>query len=365
MRFSVAAGAACALVVLIAVTMYFAPPPPEKVDKTKVPDEIPFVLAGSGVGADENATEIVSLPVAGVTSTSIPAWNLSIPFEIESSATTVLPPAPATRFDIGEVDGKFENDGIVLGVVQNGEARAYATALFGDGDSCVLNETLGGDPVAVSLCPSSGSAVAVVRKHNGIELTFADRGVRWRGNAVWQDLETESMWSQLLARAVTGQLADSSLEVIPVAVTTWEKWRQAHPQSSLVIANRPSGEVPTKNWLASDIDYGVGIRVLDENIFYTLSDFTRAPLRRDEPKLTPVAIVYYPNTGIVYAYQRMRAIQDFEVTEQGQFVDRISATTWDLTTGIAIAGRERGTQLEPVRYQWCSRTGWETFFQSP
>ncbi len=363
MRYSIAVGASLALVALIAATLYFAPPPPEKIDKTKVPDQIPFILAGSG-GTDENATEIIDGPAISLHASSIPPWNINVAMDVTVERGLFLEPAQHVQRSVSEWQAHEWPVSLVLGVTWNGESRAYAADLFTPESASLINDRIGGDPVVVSLCPHSGSAVAALRQQNGIELTFLDTGKQWRGNAVWQDQETESLWSQILARSLAGQLADTSLTTIPVTVTSWDKWRQSHPDTTLVMAERDSTESAPRDWLAVDSEYGIGIRVLDQDVFYTLADFVRAPLRRDEVKQTPLVATYFPDSGIVHVFRRLRAIQEFEINLQGQFVDKIAATNWDLATGKAVSGREAGQQLERVRYQWCSRAGWATFFQT-
>jgi Protein of unknown function (DUF3179) len=53
------------------------------------------------------------------------------------------------------------------------------------------------------------------------------------------DRETESLWSQLLTRAVTGPLKGTSLAPIPVAHTTWSDWSGREPGT--LVLSRDTG----------------------------------------------------------------------------------------------------------------------------
>lgn len=48
---------------------------------------------------------------------------------------------------------------------------------------------------------------------------------------VMYDRETESLWSQFLSQSVRGELVGTKLETVPLTLTTWEKWKELHPET--------------------------------------------------------------------------------------------------------------------------------------
>jgi hypothetical protein len=48
---------------------------------------------------------------------------------------------------------------------------------------------------------------------------------------VMYDRETESLWSQFLSQSVRGELMGTKLETIPLTLTTWDKWKETHPET--------------------------------------------------------------------------------------------------------------------------------------
>ena len=48
------------------------------------------------------------------------------------------------------------------------------------------------------------------------------------------DRETESLWSQIMATAVTGKSKGKKLKTIPLIHTTWLAWREKHPDSLML-----------------------------------------------------------------------------------------------------------------------------------
>ena len=53
------------------------------------------------------------------------------------------------------------------------------------------------------------------------------------------DRSTQTLWHQFLGEPVVGPLADSGikLELLPVVTTTWGKWRDAHPDTTVLDIN--------------------------------------------------------------------------------------------------------------------------------
>jgi len=77
--------------------------------------------------------------------------------------------------------------------------------------------------------------VVYSRKVGDRTLTFIVSGMLWRDSLIMMDRETESLWSHVTGVAIRGPLVGKRLEAVPVARTTWKKWRAAHP-STLVLA---------------------------------------------------------------------------------------------------------------------------------
>jgi len=68
----------------------------------------------------------------------------------------------------------------------------------------------------------------------GKRYTFGVSGLLYKRNLLMFDRETDSLWSQLLARAVTGPLAGTSLRILPAENTTWGEWKKFNPQTLVI-----------------------------------------------------------------------------------------------------------------------------------
>ncbi|MBS3755321.1 MAG: DUF3179 domain-containing protein [Desulfobacterales bacterium] len=69
------------------------------------------------------------------------------------------------------------------------------------------------------------------------ELTFGVSGLVYKNNLLMYDHQTESLWLQVKNAAVTGPMTGSTLTVLPSTLTTWKKWRKAHPDTVVLSEN--------------------------------------------------------------------------------------------------------------------------------
>lgn len=132
----------------------------------------------------------------------------------------------------------------VIGVVINGEARAYPLNILFVHE--IVNDTLGGVPIAVTYHPLCDSIVVFDRRVAGETLEFGVSGLVHNSNLLMfdrrdnDDPRAESLWSQLQARAVAGPAAAEGrvLTLLPARLMHWSEWRSAHPDTS-VLAREP------------------------------------------------------------------------------------------------------------------------------
>src|SRR5919197_1465220 len=101
----------------------------------------------------------------------------------------------------------------VIAVVIAGQARAYPEQILVWHE--IVNDRLGGRPIAVTYCPLCNSALVFNRRVGGRTLTFGTTGKLRRSDLVMWDRQTETWWQQLTAEAVVGELTGTKLKVLP------------------------------------------------------------------------------------------------------------------------------------------------------
>lgn len=125
----------------------------------------------------------------------------------------------------------------VLGMVRGGIAKAYPVSILNWHE--IVNDHFGREAVVVSFCPLCGSGVAFSSQAGGRARHFGVSGLLYNSDVLLYDRETESLWSQLLAKAVTGPERGVRLRALPLSHTTWSAWRQQHPDT--LVLSRATG----------------------------------------------------------------------------------------------------------------------------
>jgi hypothetical protein len=129
----------------------------------------------------------------------------------------------------------------VIGAAIGGEARAYPINIL-NWHECA-NDTLGGEPIAVTWCPWTGSAMVFSRRVAGRTLELGVSGLIYQSHTMLYDRQAdphdESLWSQILMRAVCGPAAARSLrlELLDCEVAPWSAWRRLHPETTVLALN--------------------------------------------------------------------------------------------------------------------------------
>lgn len=65
-------------------------------------------------------------------------------------------------------------------------------------------------------------------------MTFGVSGRLYKSNVLLYDHQSESLWSQLMKRAIAGPMVDTELTPIPSRQSTWGSWRRRHPDSRVL-----------------------------------------------------------------------------------------------------------------------------------
>ncbi len=127
----------------------------------------------------------------------------------------------------------------VLVVEAGGEVRAYPIQVLTLHE--IVNDTVGGVPIAATYCPLCASGVAFDRRAAGRVLSFGTSGRLYLSDLVMYDRQTESLWPQIEGRAVAGALTGTELKVLPASLVSWRQWRTAHPDGWVLSRQTGSG----------------------------------------------------------------------------------------------------------------------------
>lgn len=115
----------------------------------------------------------------------------------------------------------------------------------------IVNDTVGGVPVAVTFCPLCNSGITFDRRVGGRVLSFGVSGKLRRSDMVMYDRETQSWWQQAEGRAIVGALNGKTLRQLPTWMESWQEFKARNPEG-LVMAepafNRDYGRNPYRGY---------------------------------------------------------------------------------------------------------------------
>jgi hypothetical protein len=193
-------------------------------------------------------------------------------------------PAIRSPEHVPAAEAAWVRDGdAVVGVEVGGEARAYSIRQLDRHE--VVNDVLGGVPIAVTYCPLCDSAVVARRDpdldpaRDGETLTLGVSGYLFDSDVLLYDAETETFWQQIEARAVVGPHTGRRLERLESVRTSWSRWRAAKPRTTV---------------LSFRTEYGWPSPAYEEDPYaeYRASRRLRFPVERFGSELPPKAQVY-------------------------------------------------------------------------
>ena len=125
----------------------------------------------------------------------------------------------------------------VISVAIGGEARAYPLGVMIWHE--IVNDTVGGMPIAVTWCPLCNSSVVFDRRAGGRTLSFGTTGKLRNSDLVMYDRETESWWQQFGGDCIVGTLLGAELKYLPARVESVERFRTRFPHGRVLVPPDP------------------------------------------------------------------------------------------------------------------------------
>ena len=102
----------------------------------------------------------------------------------------------------------------------------------------IVNDTVGGVPVAITFCPLCNSGIVFERTVDGQVLDFGTTGRLRNSDLVMYDRQTETWWQQAVGEAIVGELLGTELETLPAWMESWDVFRARNPDG--LVMDEPS-----------------------------------------------------------------------------------------------------------------------------
>jgi hypothetical protein len=292
----------------------------------------------------------------------------------------------------------LRDDDLVLGVVVNGESRAYPHNIGWWHE--IVNDRIGGRPISVTFCPLTGTGLVFdAEDGGGGQFQLGVSGLLLNTNLIMYDRrDGQTLYTQIAFKAVSGPRRGETLDLLPVVETTWASWKRLYPQTWVietglynieVYFNYPYGDYRTNhqyflfnlviplslngNSYATDIlakERVLGVRLDGEPKAYPFFAMGERAVINDQVGGVDIAVVWDRASYLAIPYARQVEDQSltFDQAEMDEFPffgmrDRETGTLWDVR-GLAVEGELAGRQLRQVPAHNSMWFAWVTFWQN-
>jgi len=213
---------------------------------------------------------------------------------------------------------KVESNRLVIGVLINGEAKAYPVRFLGYHHH--IQDTVGGKPVLVTYCTVCRTGRVFEPVINGKHEQFRLVGMD-HFNAMLEDATTKSWWRQETGEAIAGKLKGQQLPEVFSTQTSLVEWLKLNP-SSLIMQPDPafvnaydtsmkyeSGK--SKNNLTGtdslswqDKSWVIGVKAGKERKAYDWNQLKTERIVHDKINSTPLVIILAKDNKSFFAFER-------------------------------------------------------------
>ncbi len=126
----------------------------------------------------------------------------------------------------------------VIRLEMGGEVRAYPLQILTWHE--IVNDTIGGVPVAVTYCPLCNASLVFDRRLDGHVLEFGTTGKLRNSDLVMYDRQTESWWQQFTGDAIVGELTGKTLKFLPSRIVSFGAFLDENPDAPVLVPNDPN-----------------------------------------------------------------------------------------------------------------------------
>ncbi|MBX7107321.1 MAG: DUF3179 domain-containing protein [Chitinophagales bacterium] len=265
----------------------------------------------------------------------------------------------------------------VLGIVMNGEAKAYPLKFVGYHHK--IQDLVGGAPVLVTYCTMCRTAMAYDPVINGKREKFRLVGAAFN-NAVIEDETTKSWWYQSTGIAGAGPLKGTALKTIPVEQMTLATWISEHPNTLIMQAdpafttqyaklrnydiNVPAANTdPSRNKSFLPNSWVIGVIAGDSSAVFLWNELTTKKIINTVVDTQPIVIVLQQDG---FSYHAFKSSMDgvaltFTQLNDSLITDQQTNSAWSLK-GECSGGQYAGKKLVSIAAYQTYYHSWERFY---
>ena len=146
-----------------------------------------------------------------------------------------IPAIDEPKFEAAdEVRGMAEKEPVISLTIK-GDTRAYPVRILMFHE--IVNDTVGGVPVAITYCPLCNAALVFERTLDGRVLDFGTTGKLRLSDMIMYDRQSESWWQQFTGEGIVGDYIGKFLTARPSRIESFALFKQRHPRGKVLVPN--------------------------------------------------------------------------------------------------------------------------------
>jgi hypothetical protein len=282
---------------------------------------------------------------------------------------------------VSAADGWLRPHEPVILLVRGDDVRAYPLQILIWHE--VVNDTVGGLPVAITFCPLCNTAIAFDRRVQDRTLSFGTTGKLRFSDLVMYDRQTESWWQQATGQAIVGVLTGTQLSPLPAQTISWGTFKKTFPGGKVLSRhtgyNRAYGQNPYVGYddinsspflyrgpndpRLRPVERVVTVSLGGEDVAYPFSALEKIRVANDTVGGHKIVVIF--EKGVASALDRSSIPESRDIGTAGVFeravggkiltlaeaggrvTDAQTGSTWTIL-GTAITGPMAGTHLVPI-----------------
>ena len=275
-------------------------------------------------------------------------------------------------------------DDLVIVVRDGSQVKAYPEDIMDWHE--IVNDGPASDPLIVSYCPLTASAMGWKGQATAANSTFGVSGLLYNSNLLLFDRETDSIWSQMLQLSVNGPRIGDEPETVQVLETTFSTLASMYPDALVMTRNTghvrdydvyPYGSYRTNQGTLFQVDQfdnrlhpkarAIGIHTDTDAKIYQIDGFG-AQTQTINEQYEGQFIVVVGNSDLELAAIYSAELSDGTILSFSPIqndLPNVMADTegnvWDIF-GTAVSGPRMGVQLNSVRSYTAMWFAWDTHF---
>jgi len=202
---------------------------------------------------------------------------------------------------VSDADKWIQDNELVLALEHNSVKRVYPLQIMTWHE--IVNDVVGGDPIAVTYCPLCGSGIAYFRVIEGQPVKFGTSGKLFNSNLVMYDDKTDTYWQQIEGKAIVGELTGHELQSLSIDTVVWRDYKKLNPGAEVLSQNTGMNR-----------DYG-----RDPYGSYYEDSFLLFPVENQDDRVHPKTVIF----GIEIN-DKFKAYKEDDLKEKGVLEDEFA-----------------------------------------